>query len=86
MISILNSALYEIMFTIPFIKINNNTYVLLYRCLKLKLIELQSDQMQQTERPVKNTQYYAMFHNALFHNSHHCAIIIIIIIIIIFWI
>ena len=84
MISILNSALYEIMFIIPFIKINNNTYVLLYRCLKLKLIELQSDQMQQTERPVKNTQYYAMSHNALVHNSHYCAIIIIIIII--FWI
>ena len=81
MISILNSALYEIMFIIPFIKIINNTYVLLYRCLKLKLIELQSDQMQQTERPV---QYYAMFHNALVHNSHYCAIIIIIIRI--FWI
>ena len=63
MISILNSALYEIMFIIPFIKINNNTYVLLYRCLKLKLIELQSDQMQQTERPVKT------------HNIMHCSII-----------
>ena len=34
--------------------------VLLYRCLKLKLIELQSDQMQQIERAVKKYYYYAM--------------------------